>query len=212
MKYNIRIPQSVNEISKGMLSKVLPEIKKDFLISIKQIRSELPGIVHDIVTSAPEYNELLSGRLRLELGIPDAASKIAELISHWSSNVQIKFTPPAIKGLRITGSFGAYMFKADFEDVLGSEAAYVVDGIRGYTLPWLEWLLLKGNAPIIDQHIIVFGSSSRSRTGGAIMRSARRGDWGVPREYSGDISNNWITRSIDRSYDRVQSLLDRSFT
>lgn len=211
MRYDIRVLESVNEISRGILTKVLPDITKDFMSGIRKVRSELPEIIHHVVTSAPEYNELVSGRLRLELGIPDAASKIAELINHWSSNVQIKYAPPTIKGLKITGAFSANMFKADFEDVLGSEAAYVIDGIRGYSLPWLEWLLLKGNAPIINQHIIVFGASSRSRTGGAIMRSTKRGDWGVPGEYSGDISNNWITRSIDRSSSQIEALLNRSF-
>lgn len=209
MKIDIKIPQSVNQISKGIIKAVLPDIEKDFKNKIKQIKRELPYLINSIVTSAPEYRELTQGNLRLELGILDPEAKVEGLIDAWSKSIQYKHTPVKLTGNKISASFSASMIKADFEDVLGSDYAYVTDNLRGYSLPWLEWLMLYGTLPIVSGYDIVFGINKRSRTGGAVMR-AGAGSWSVPSEVAGTISDNWITRSIANSSSQINQLLERT--
>lgn len=109
----------------------------------------------------------------------------------------------------IKSSFSANLIKSDFTDVLGADAALVQDNIRGYSLPWLEWLLLEGNRTIIPTQSVVIGPNPRSRTGMAIMRESTQG-WNVPSEFAGTINDNWITRAIDDAAQDVNNLLNRA--
>lgn len=211
MNIQLKLLESDTTIQKNILSNFVPEIKKNIDKSIKIVKGNLPRIINKVVTSAPEYQQLIGGQLKFELGIPDASNKIAGLISLWSSNINYWYAPPRVSGNKITCSFSASLFKADFSDVLGTEYAKVVDSTRGYSLPWLEWLSLKGNIPIIKDHQIVFGFNRRSRTGQAIMRENTRKSWSVPAQYAGTVSDNWITRSINSASVDVNNLLDRAF-
>lgn len=212
---NMRLKLTVTEptalITKNILKAFLPEITKNVSKGITIIKSELPLLVNKAVTTSPEYQQLIGGTLKLELGIPNASTKIAGLISTWSSSINYRYVLPKISGNKIISVFSANVFKSDFSDVLGTEYAQVADSLRGYSLPWLEWLLLKGNAPIIRDHQVVFGYNKRSRTGQAIMRVNTKKSWSVPSPYSGTISDNWITRSINNISPDINNLLDRAF-
>ncbi|NCA31122.1 MAG: hypothetical protein EBS93_10465 [Chitinophagia bacterium] len=98
----------------------------------------------------------------------------------------------------------------DYADVLSSDDALVIDNLRGYNLPWLEWLLLEGNKIIVRKQQVEFGPNIASRTGNAIMRPSNK-SWRVPSEFAGTITNNWITRAIDNSESQIYDLLDRIF-
>ena len=102
------------------------------------------------------------------------------------------------------------MFKLDFSDVLGTDYASVYDTVRGYSLPWLQWLVFYGNIPIIDDYQVVMVNTRASRTGRAIMRKSG-GSWRVPSEFSGTMADNWITRAIESKSAEINSLLERSF-
>jgi hypothetical protein len=143
------------------------------------------------------------------LGIPDASSKIYSLINMWISNMVIDYNPPTMTNSSIRSSFSAKLIRANFSDVLGTDETYINDSLRGYSLPWLEWLLLDGNAIIIPNYDVVMGSNPRSRTGSAVMRGSTS-SWKVPDQFSGTISDNWITRAISNSQDKIQKLLERA--
>ena len=203
-----KILEKQNAIATGILKAVLPDIQKDFHRSINLIQRNLPSLVTEIVQSSPEYGSLIGGQLMLELGIPDASSKIAGLIRKWSSNIRYKIKHPAVVGHKIKGSFSAELFKADFSDVLGTSDA-MVQATR-YELPWLNWLVLQGNIPLVREHTIEFVNTPRSRTGGALMTNTG-GSWSVPPSYAGTIADNWITRSIENHSHLIRQLLERSF-
>ena len=85
----------------------------------------------------------------------------------------------------------------------------MIDSLRGYSLPWLQWLLLDGTKVLIDSHQVVIGPNLRSRTSMAIMRPGS--GWSVPNEFAGTQNNNWLTRAIDSSSDSINNLLKRAF-
>lgn len=196
MKLGIKILESEKEIQKSILSALLPDCIKLMRNVITNLKNTVPYVVAEGIYNSPEYQSLIGGSLRLEFGIPNANSKIAELIDFWINNMQFTYNPPVISGSKIKSSFSIEMIKADFSDVLGADAAQVIDLSRGYSLPWLEWLVLDGSKIIVPKYDVVIGPNPRSRTGLALMRESTN-NWRVPPEYAGTISDNWITRAID---------------
>jgi hypothetical protein len=199
----MRILESDSEIRKKILGALLEEVKNTFNRSIPQIKDKIESLIRESITSEPEYISLVGGQLRAELGIPDASSKIQELLNIWVSNIQVEINQFRINNIGLSGGFSINCIKSDYSDVLSSSAAQVEDFIRGYSLPWLNWLLLEGGTILVKDHIVVVGNSNASRTGDAIMKTLIRGSWRVPSEFAGTENNNWITRAIDKLEDRI---------
>jgi hypothetical protein len=211
MEIKIKVVESLNQINKGILNSFVKDIKQDIDRGVSIVKNQLPQLVNSIVISSPEYSSLLGGTLKYELGIPDANTKIAAMIDIWSTNILYQYKPPAVRGQYIVSKFSASLFKADFSDIIGTDYAKVYDRIRGYNLPWLEWLVFYGNAPLIDDYQVILTNSSASRTGRGLMRRKEGSSWRVPSEFSGIISDNWITRAIAAKSADIQSLLERAF-
>lgn len=211
MNLNIKILESDNEINKAILSALLPEVTNYMNNGISTIKRELPNIIKTAIENTPEYSSIMSGKLKYEFGIPDSSIKLNNLIDIWIDNIRYPYTKPTIMGNKINSTFEVNAIRADFAEVLYSNDALVIDNIRGYNLPWLEWLLLEGNKTIISKQEVVIGPNNFSRTGNAIMRDSKQ-SWKVPSEFSGTVTNNWITRAIDGVEGNIQSLLDRAFS
>lgn len=194
----MKILETDSEIRQKILTALLEDVQNTFNKSIPKIKKEIQELVVDTIKNTPEYSSLVSGQLRLELGIPDASAKIQELLNIWISNIEVEMKPFKINNMGLSGGFSINCIKSDFSDVLSSSAAQVEDNVRGYSLPWLNWLLLEGGKILVKDHIVVIGNSDFSRTGEAIMRTSTAGSWRVPPEFAGTADNNWITRAIDK--------------
>lgn len=205
-KFTVTAPQMDNDI----LNAFLPEIKKNFALGVTTIKQQLPSTIKNNILSSPTYDSLVNGALKFELGIPDAITKVAVLLDIWLSGIVYDIKLPSISGRQIRASFAAQAVKADFSDVLGSNAAFVHDNIGSYDLPWLQWLLLDGGAIIVPGYSVSYLPSHRSRTGNAIMTAG--GSWGVPSQFKGTINDNWITEAIASSGSEINNLLERAFT
>lgn len=211
MQISLKLVENVGQISKDILSALLPQVIFYMDNGISVIKKELPSIIKYRITNTPEYQSLLSGSLMRELGIPESSSRLTGLLNTWSTNIQYQYMRPSISGNAIKSSFSAHSIRADFSDVLYTDYAIVVDAQRGYTLPWLEWLLLDGTKTIVSRHEVVIGSNQFSRTGQALMKPSRR-SWKVPSEFAGTIRDNWITRAIDAASSDINLLLARAFS
>lgn len=211
MKFSLKLLESSKEIQDKILEAMLPEIKKIMNDGIKHIKNNLSSIVELAIKDSPEYDSLISGKLKYEFGIADSNIKLSSLLTAWTSNIIYNYQQPMIRNGKIKSSFSANMIRVDFSDVLYADFSSVVDIERGYTLPWLEWLLLEGNRTIIKNYEVIFGPSRFSRTGLAIMSPSSR-SWKVPSEFSGTMDDNWITRAIDRAEPSIQKLLDEAFS
>lgn len=208
MRLSIKIVEKQQQIEKGVLQQFLPQISKKFNSSVSLIKIKLPPLIQDIVINTPEYESLVGGALKYELGIPDAVNKVSEMIDIWTNNIRYNYTNPRISKNQIKGSFSANLFKSDFSDILGTEASKVYDIARGYELPWLQWLVIDGNLPIVTSYEVEYRTTNRSRTGGALMVPGS--SWSVP-EFTGTIADNWITRSINANSGKIQNLMQRAF-
>ena len=210
MLFNLKLLDSSRDISNNILKALLPEVRSYFVDAINNLKINLPPVIKSAIINTPEYASISSGKLQLEFGIPDPQNKLSGLIDIWSTNTNIQYNQPTISSGRIKGSFSINMIKIDFSDVLYSDYAIVFDSFRGYTLPWLEWLLLYGNKTIIRNKSVIIGPNRLSRTGLAIMRDSNK-SWKVPSEFAGTISDNWITRAIDAASTEIELTIDKAF-
>jgi hypothetical protein len=209
LNIDIKILESDSEIQRRLLKALLPDIRKYMNKVINNIKNKLPNIVNSAIKNTPEYDAILMGRLKAEFGIPDPAFKLAGLLDIWSKNIAIEYQNPQISGSQIKSQFSASMIKIDFADVLYSDFAQVIDNERGYSLPWLQWLLLEGNKTLVKNYEVVFGPSPRSRSGLALMTPSKK-SWKVPSMYAGTQNDNWITRAIDSAQNDIYRILEDS--
>ena len=142
MKFTISLLESDKDISNDILKAFIPELNIYMNDGINIIKSELPGILRRGIALSPEYDAILNGILKYEFGIPDSSIKLAGLIDIWANNIEYSYQKPRIVGSVIKSSFSANAIRVDFADVLYTDFALVIDGLRAYSLPWLEWLLL----------------------------------------------------------------------
>lgn len=208
MNFSLKILENNGELIKNILQTLLPDISNYMDSVVKTIQNELPIIIQNAIISSPEYDSILGGQLKYEFGLIDSSSKLDALLNLWTSNLNIQYSSPRIAGNQIKSQLSVSMIKTDFSDVLGSDYANMVDKDRGYSLPWLQWLLLDGNQILVPQSSVIFGPNPRSRTGFAIM--ANGGGWRVPSELSGTANDNWITRAIEASYETINNFLEKA--
>jgi hypothetical protein len=209
MKLSLKLLETNNTISKTILQAMLPA-SLEFMSKAKNIvENNIITLIQNQIISSPEYDSLINGQLKLELGIPDADRKIQELINTWISNTVVNYTAPKIVNNKIKSSFTVKMIKSNFSDVINQPSAFIEDNIRGYELPWLQWLLFDGTAIIVDDYEVVIGTNARSRTGYAVMMPSSN-SWSVPAEFAGTVNDNWITRAIQRAKPDIEKLLEKA--
>jgi hypothetical protein len=112
-----------------------------------------------------------------------------------------------ISGNKLSGGFlVTFLDDAQLENIMNSSYGMVND-VKGYSLPWLKWLLSEGVKPIVKGYSVRLGPNKASRTGMAIMVESPS-SWSVPAQFAGNKSNNWITRSInDIDDNRILSII-----
>lgn len=209
MKISFTLLENNSEIYKKILEALLPDVASYMQDAISLVKKELPQIIMESILSTPEYTSIIGGKLRFDFGLVDGSSKIDGLLQIWTNNIMVVYDAPKINSNTIISKFSISMIKADYSDVLGSDYAQMTDNERGYSLPWLQWLLLDGTKILIDNHQVIIGPNPRSRTSMAIMRPGS--GWSVPNEFAGTQNDNWLTRAIDSSSDSINNLLKRAF-
>jgi hypothetical protein len=198
----------------GGQRRIASDIAKAILLDInKALKAARPGIerkvkqviLRRLLNSSVVQDLRRGGRLATELGLPDAASRMERIIEIWVKSTKIDFIPLKKAGSRITGGLKIKAIDGTFSDVLGSgEAEFVTAAAK--RLPWLKWLLLEGDKPIIEDFTIGV-APGRSRTGRAVMVSAIGKSWSVPPEFSGTINNNFVSRAMDGIEQDIEKIL-----
>lgn len=208
MKLSLKLIDSDAKISSNILDSIRLILDKGFKTSLPSIKTRVSQEVKRALMTEPEYTSLINGQLKYEFGIP-TQQKVDSIIDIWTSNISITYIPVRKMGNSLRGGLSLDMIKSSYDDVLSNDGAIVVDQVSGVVLPWLEWLLLYGNKIIVRNYRVQFGSNNRSRTGMAIMIESKGSNWRVPPEFAGTISNNWVTRAIDKLDDQILDILEQ---
>lgn len=209
MKISLSLLESDSDIRKMILDEIIQTLQKALSSAARVLPDRIKNIVKDALKSEPEYQSLMSGNLRLEFGIADVSNVdlvINKLVDTLSLNIDtLKRSNNGVRG----GITITMMKSDDFNGVISDESASVQDANKGYSLPWLEWLLLRGNQIIVRKYNVSFGSYPTSRSGGAVMVESNS-SWRVPPEFAGTQSNNWTTRAIEKIEQNIINTLRSS--
>lgn len=197
MKFSLKLVEKNNDITKSILQALKKEVEKVIKKSLPKMTIDIKQIVKESLMNEPEYSSLKSGTLRAELGIANI-SDVDNVIDAMADTLNISFQSIKITNSGLSGGFTLTMIKSDnISGIISSDSANVIDKDRGYSLPWLEWLLLKGNGSIVQNYSVNYTNSLRSRSGMALMIESKN-DWKIPTNFAGTIDNNWTTRAISK--------------
>jgi len=208
MKINLSLIDSDNQIKSKILDSIREHLNQAFQKARSILAKKIPLEVYKVIVSEPEYQSLISGKLRYEFGIPESAQKVNQIVDLWTRNVVVDVTPITLGAGGLRGGFSINMIKDNYEDVLTSDDAIVVDQLSQAVLPWLEWLLLYGDKIIVRNYTVQVGPSPYSRTGLAIMKPSKE-SWRVPPEFAGTTTNNWVTRALEKLDDTIPNMIQQ---
>lgn len=205
MNISLNLIDTNAEIEKKILTALISVINQGFNQARPKIIEQLQKMVREAIVSEPEYQSLLSGQLKYELGIDDS-SKIQNIIDIWISNVDVQIQPVRITGSQLSGQISISMIKEDYSDVLSSVSASITDSNTGSVVPWLYWLLLGGGDILVQDYAVKIGPNPRSRTGNAIMVSSPQ-NWRMPAQYVGVADDNWVYRAISKLDSKIENMM-----
>jgi hypothetical protein len=210
MKFSLRLLESDTEIRSQILNAMKSDIDAALTATARSIKQDIFDIVKDALETEPEFSSLIAGELRKEFGIQDT-SNVQMAVNNIANSIIIDKVPVSINNTGISGGLKISIINnRDYGGALGDTSAFVVDDQRGYSLPWLEWLLLKGNQIIVRDFAVKFGPNPNSRTGDAIMVPSSS-NWRVPPEFAGTITDNWTTRALSKIDDKITSIIQSAF-
>ena len=179
------------------------------------VRKQEPSIrrfVTEAILDQPEIKSILGGELQGEFGIPNGQTDQAvfEIAQTVTNSIDIQWTPVS-KDIR-SGGLKIYVQPADFAELLALRSGFVHAVHRNdgpYDMHWLDWLLTRGDERIVEGYEYVNDANGGyfSRSGQGIMRKG--GSWGVPTEFAGDESDNFITRALtdDLTLQQIEQVL-----
>lgn len=207
MRISARLLESDAEITRSIMRALSAHLDGSISKALPKIAADIKSAVKESLIQEPEYASLTSGTLKIEFGIPDA-SQVSEVIDALVNTIQFKQNKIATGNKSLSGGFTLNMMKSDdMSGVIYSTPAVVVTG-KGTTLPWLEWLLLKGSSPIVKKYDVKYVSNPRSRSGLGVMIPSDK-DWRVPPLFIGTEENNWTTRAIERTESKIYAIIKK---
>lgn len=196
MRVDVKLMESNSQVRQLILSELARQLRETFVLARPGIINRTKDMVRDALKQEPEYQSLVSGKLRAELGIADSAN-IDIIVDALVNTLDLITTSVTFNNTGLKGGFVLQMIQSDnISGIIGMDEATVTDN-QGQKLPWLEWLLLRGNQIIIRNYQVRMGASPYSRTNMAVMVQSKK-NWRVPMEFAGTITNNWTTRALDK--------------
>lgn len=210
MRFTVSLLENDSAIRNEILKAMQPIINKAITYTVNNIKPDIIKLIKEALETEPEYNSLVSGELRREFGIEDTSS-VNTVVNALANSIVTESNLTIINNTGLSGGLSIKIInRNDYGGSLDTEAAKVVDGIRGYSLPWLEWLLLKGNQILVRNYSVKLGSNPYSRSGDAIMIPSNK-NWRVPPEYAGTQQDNWTTRALLKIDKQLTSIIQNKF-
>ena len=196
-----------SDFNANVVREVSKKVKRESATIKTTVNDQVRKAVREALVSTPEYQSILQGKLKAELGIPNSNARIIAVIDTWVNNIVVTVKTGTTPLLLI--DIG--IIKSDYSDVLSlPQAQYTYKSKRGEgEIPWLKWLLLEGDKRIITRY--EFSNNPKgSRTGMGIMISKEKGTWQVPPEFSGTSVDNFATRALGNIGNVIDKIVERA--
>jgi hypothetical protein len=206
LKFSLTLLDTDSEIRSAILSEMKIVLDKALSSTAKNIEPKIKNLFKTALQNEPEYSSLISGELRKEFGIENT-NNVDIAINNIVNSMDLSIVKISMGNFGLTGGMQINIVPKDLTGIIDDNSAFVIDTERGYSLPWLEWLLTKGGQIIVRNFEVKYGPNPRSRSGDAVMVSSGS-DWRVPSQFTGTSSNNWITRALSTIEDKILKLLE----
>ena len=196
-----------SDFNANVVREVSKKVKRESATIKTTVNDQVRKAVREALVSTPEYQSILQGKLKAELGIPNSNARIIAVIDTWVNNIVVTVKTGTTPLLLIYIG----IIKSDYSDVLSlPQAQYTYKSKRGEgEIPWLKWLLLEGDIRIITRY--EFSNNPKgSRTGMGIMISKEKGTWQVPPEFSGTSVDNFATRALGNIGNVIDKIVERA--
>lgn len=205
MKLSLSVVQDSNNIANLIMKDISANINKIFNKAIPKIENDLKFLLAEAIRSQPEYSSLMAGTLKAELGLPDS-SIVQQTVDYFVENIRVTKNNIKYSSKGLLGNITIELFSdSSVNSAVNSDFANIQD-VKGYIIPWLQWLLLEGSSILIKNYEVKYGNSPYSRSGMAIMVQSND-SWSVPNMFAGQINDNWITRAINSSEQSIVNII-----
>jgi len=194
---SVRLVESDKAITTKIYNALAKEANKVLAKRADKVKSNIIPIVKTALLASPAILSLGGGVLRFDFGLTgDPGPQIVDGVIN---SLHIRTQKATVSGGSIKGGFTLYMQPSDYSNLLSLPVAMQALELEG-SIPWLEWLLLVGDAIVIADWGVEYGAGF-GRSGGAHMvefpsKKARLGPFKVNTAYSGNVDNNFITKAI----------------
>ncbi len=199
-RLTIEISDSPTSIQKKIDEAIRKKLSRN--LDTQKILSIVKNRVQKEITESSTWSSLLGqgpGTLNADFGLRrgSEASRLNEILQALLSSITLSKSATTGRGevQRIT----VQGILADFSDVRQLSSARVIN--KGESLPWFEWLVLRGDEQVVQGYRIEYGRFVRSRSGRAIMILSPSDSFSVDPSFSGTIQDNFITRAIASAID-----------
>lgn len=210
MTISLKLLGSDKRLEQELLAALIDQINATLVSKATSIETQIKKVIPRWIGTQPEILSLramgpntLSAQFGLPVGTSDSAADA--IITSVANSVVVQVNKVTkrrlgVKGIPvITISFQP----ASFQNLFAlAEGKYTSE--KGSAIPWLQWLLTLGDTPIVVGYDYMPGLGGRS--GGGIMIGGSL--WRVPPQFSGTLTNNFITRALDGR----QKEIERIFT
>tara|TARA_B100001939_G_scaffold340069_1_gene347651 strand:- start:216 stop:836 length:621 start_codon:yes stop_codon:yes gene_type:complete len=189
----MRIVES-NAKLRALMNKLLAkEGDKALKNASRRIKRRVQSVVLSAISTCDEIQELSNaqGVLRLDFGLDDDPT--FAIIDAVVDSVFVQVKKITSSGNTFRGGLTIGIQPEGYANILSLPEGHQTLKDGG-SLPWLSWLITRGDAIIIENYGVEYGSGF-GRTGGAKM-SKNKAPFRVNPQYAGDLQSNFITRAL----------------
>lgn len=183
------------------------------IVAQKPIENRLKQLIRFNFLQSPETLSMVAGRLQGDFGFTSGEAYVIPVIDWIVNRIRVDRVPYSLRGGVKKKIYKISLAYFDLDELTSLPTASYLNNVNvRRNIDWLEWLLTRGNKPIIYGYEADFGGypRSRSRSGIAIMVRSDK-NWRVPSQFSGTIRNNWITRVYKSSEQSVLNIIEDEF-
>lgn len=208
MAKSLKLKTPYSDFRKNVLVHSLDQLNARAKNAVPQAQTKIQKIVRLALDQDSTIQSMKSGRLKMELGIP-TSSIIDNLSSDLTSSITVKYQSMYVRGTKFSRPFVS--LSSITANELLSNPDYEFISENGHSVKWLDWLLNRGDEQIISGYFYRPANRYELRQGfsraGGIMRPSNSGRWGVPPEFSGSKTDNFLTRIRNRILPDIEKAL-----
>ena len=198
-----KILDSVSSVEKKVNLAISEEINKRIRKNLVKLKPEVQSFIGDSIINQPEMVSLVGGYLRGAFGLVTPELAVNSIIRSVRSSVYVDFRKYDDK---LRGGLTVNVQPSDLASLLSLPEGHVIYS-KG-DLHWLRWLLEYGDTIIVAN----YDYNPQTGLGRSSLGNMKDGTgFRVPPEFSGTLTNNFITRALTDSQQekRIYNILKR---